>query len=249
MKKIFIIIITFFYIFLLLFILSSCTSSFDTRKSQLNENINANNSGNSAEQIEQTESSNKEDYKTVEETKNKDNNKSEEVIDEEQLKNDLYSALEEFFTSVKSKSEYNHLSGYTKSLLGTEEEYKNEINSNIYSEIQKNNSFWENVKVKNILYYKDRALIIISGDRNKDGTIIRNDEESFKLINENDLWKIDFFLPATPEITPLSPEPDSISDYIGLIEIKFDILSFFPLRSTEIFLNEFIRTSFWIPQV
>jgi len=233
-KKIFL----FFTLIFLVFTINACSSLKYFREKSLNsDDLKA------EEVIEETanETSKADPKKEVNDTNTADNYDSEEItepVNERQIKNDVMVVLRDFLDSVKKDQEYNFFSSYTTDLVGSESEYKEKINSNLYIDIHKNNSFWKIINYKSILIYEDRLLITIYGDRTIDGKVYNNDEESFRFIKEGDIWKLDFVLPLIPEIIPISPEPDSISDYNTAVQIKFDVVSFFPIRSVTFFINE-----------
>jgi hypothetical protein len=170
-----------------------------------------------------------------------DNTNSEASIevDKEKTKDEVMDVLNDFVKAAGQQKEYEFLDSYTKDVVGNEDEYKSKAKSDIFSEIQKKNSGWKDIAFADLLINGDRVLFKIIGNRTIEGVKKEKDEESFKFIKEENLWKIDFFLPVSPKIVPVKPVPDSILDYeSGNFEIRFDIISFFPIASVKLFLND-----------
>lgn len=234
-----------FILFLSVFGLMSCTFKFvregkseyakveeieeNTQEENINDNISDDNSGedgtfsNIAQEPEP-------DSDVMEEP--------EEDIDKEAIKQEIYNQLLDFFDFSKKQQEYKFFSSYTRAMVGNEKEYLSGENSDIYFLIQENHINWENIEFEGLKIYKERATIEILGSRILEGTRYDNEKQEFKFINEEGNWKIDFFYPPVAEVIPLSPLPDSISDYKGLIEIEFDIISFFSINAIELYLND-----------
>ena len=163
---------------------------------------------------------------------------SKESIDKEKAKMEIPEQLLNFFEAIKEENEYNYFSSYTKLMVGSTEEYTSGKNSDIYFMIHENYSSWKNIELKKIFLYRERAIIEVSGSRTVEGIDSNDELLRFKFINEEDIWKIDFYYPLLSEIKPITPEPDSISAYEGLLVIEFEAISFFPIRDIELFLND-----------
>ncbi len=118
----------------------------------------------------------------------------EPVIEEpqEELKDVLFSKLNDFFEAVKEDKEHAFFSSYTIDLVGTEEEYKNGTKTDIYFIIKGAHSNWQNLEAKEIVVEEDWATLTITGDRMAEGIEYTGEEISFNFVNEDNEWKIDF---------------------------------------------------------
>ena len=116
----------------------------------------------------------------------------EEFVSEEELKDVLFSKLNDFFEAVKEDKEYAFFSSYTIDLVGTEEEYKNGTKTDIYFIIKGAHSNWQNLEAKEIVVEEDWATLTITGDRMAEGVEYTGEEISFNFVNEDNEWKIDF---------------------------------------------------------
>jgi len=166
-----------------------------------------------------------------------DNNGGEE-IDKDAVRKEIFEKLLVFFTDVKVQKEYDYFSSYTKLMVGSKEEYISREKSDIIFVIQENHSSWEDVTFEKMKLYKERASLMIRGNRIVEGVKYKEDLQEFRFIKEDDSWKIDFYYPPIASIDPISPVPDSISDYVGVVEINFDAISFFPISDIEVYMNE-----------
>ncbi len=121
-----------------------------------------------------------------------ENDLTEEEIGQEELKDKLFERLNEFFDAVREDKEYAFFSSYTKELVGTEEEYKSGAKSDIFFIIKEAHSSWENLEAKDIEVDGDWATLTITGDRMAEGIEYTDEEISFRFVNEENEWKIDF---------------------------------------------------------
>lgn len=97
-----------------------------------------------------------------------------------------------FLDAVASDEEYDYFSSGTISIVGTEEEYINGDKSDIYFIIKESHSSWENVQAAEVRIDGDKAEVDITGDRMAEGTMYEGDLVTFRLVNEQGTWKIDF---------------------------------------------------------
>jgi len=98
----------------------------------------------------------------------------------------------EFFNAVKEDTEYSFFSNATVELVGSEEEYKNGIKTDLYFIIKEGHSNWESIEIGNLGVDSDKAIVTIIGDRTAEGTKYENESVDFKFVKENEEWKIDF---------------------------------------------------------
>jgi hypothetical protein len=113
---------------------------------------------------------------------------TEESYEKERLENVFFS----FFDSVKEQEEYKYFSSTLKSMVGSEEEYKNGDKTDIYFIIQESHSSWENIKILDINIDESTATVTFTGDRIVEGIKSEGEKISFNFIKEEDEWKIDF---------------------------------------------------------
>jgi len=97
-----------------------------------------------------------------------------------------------FLDAVASDEEYDYFSSGTISIVGTEEEYINGDKTDIYFIIKESHSSWENVQAAEVRIDGDKAEVDITGDRMAEGTMYEGDLVTFRLVNEQGTWKIDF---------------------------------------------------------
>jgi hypothetical protein len=116
----------------------------------------------------------------------------EEPVSEEELKDALFEKLNNFFEAVKEDKEYAFFSSYTIDVVGTEEEYKKGTKTDIFFIIKEAHSNWQNLEAKEIVVDGDWATLTITGDRMAEGVEYTGEEISFKFVNEDNEWKIDF---------------------------------------------------------
>jgi len=115
---------------------------------------------------------------------------SEESYEKERLENVLFS----FFDAVKEQEEYEYFSSTLKSIVGSEEEYKNGDKTDIYFIIQESHSSWENIKIVDISINENIATVTFTGDRMVEGMKSEDEKISFNFVKEENEWKIDFSL-------------------------------------------------------
>jgi len=116
----------------------------------------------------------------------------EAVVSEEELKDELFSRLKDFFEAVEENEEYAFFSSYTVDIVGTEQEYREGTKTDIYFIIQESHSNWENIEAKEIEVDGDWATLTITGDRMAEGVQYTDEEISFNFVYEENEWKIDF---------------------------------------------------------
>lgn len=98
----------------------------------------------------------------------------------------------DFIQAVASDEEYGYFSSDTIDMVGTEDEYRNGGKSDIYFIIKESHSSWENIKITGVRIDGDLAEADIMGDRMAEGMKYEGDQVTFKLIKEENSWKIDF---------------------------------------------------------
>jgi len=116
----------------------------------------------------------------------------EAVVSEEELKDELFSKLKDFFEAVEENEEYAFFSSYTVDLVGTEQEYKEGTKTDIYFIIQEAHANWENIEAQEIEVDGNWATLTITGDRMAEGVQYTDEEVRFNFVYEENEWKIDF---------------------------------------------------------
>jgi len=157
----------------------------------------------------------------------------------EEIKQELFIVLNNFLQAVKENKEYAFFDSYTVDMTGSEEEYKNGTASDIFYIIKESHSGWENITAESVTFDGNRALLIIRGDRTVEGMEYKDEQIRFNFINENEIWKIDFYYPSDILIIAVNPEPGSIinSGEITGLTISADIGSFFTISDISLHLN------------
>lgn len=97
-----------------------------------------------------------------------------------------------FLGAVIADEEYDYFSTGTISMVGTEQEYINGDKSDIYFIIKESHSSWENVVIAAVRINGGEAEVDIIGDRMAEGTKYEGDMVTFRLVDEQGTWKIDF---------------------------------------------------------
>jgi len=159
---------------------------------------------------------------------------------DEEIKQELFIILNNFLQAVKENKEYAFFDSYTVDVVGSEEEYKNGTSSDIFYIIKESHSSWKNISVESVVSDGNRALLKVKGDRTVEGMEYKGEQIRFKFINENEIWKIDFYYPPDILITAVNPEPDGIinSGEIINLTISADIKSFFAISDISLQLND-----------
>jgi hypothetical protein len=158
----------------------------------------------------------------------------------EEVKSELFLILNNFFQAVKEGKEYDFFDSYTRSMVGSEEEYRNGTKSDTFYIVQESHSSWKNIEVESLILEGNRAILTITGDRTAEGVEYTDEEVKFKFINEEGAWKIDFYYPLNILIIPVRPEPNSVinSAEITTPTISASIRSFFTISDIRLKLND-----------
>lgn len=105
---------------------------------------------------------------------------------------ELFEIFKDFIEAVNKNNEYSFFSNETKTLIGTEEEYKKNDKSNLYSKIREDFKNWENFHTNGIEFVKNTIILSIVGDRIIKGKKKKNETIDLRFIEENSKWKIEF---------------------------------------------------------
>ncbi len=94
----------------------------------------------------------------AEEESDKDNNKNNMDKENEYDKEYFLNLVAEFFNAVKEDTEYSFFSSATVELIGSEEEYKNGIKTDLYFIIKESHSNWESIEIDNLGVDSNKAM-------------------------------------------------------------------------------------------